>query len=97
MHCKGCKTRETLLYPMPITELLSAATAFLLNHSECSAKMELKERNRRRYRLHAQCRKAGLIVIAKARDVQGFDDTNLPAPAQKLLNEFHYNFQHTIN
>lgn len=100
MHCKGCKEKVTLQFPIPISELCTIGQSFIADHAACTAKMLIKVQNRKRYRLHRQCREAGLTVIAKDRDVQGWDNaaspTELPPPAQKLLNEFQYNFQHSI-
>ena len=81
---------------MPLSTMVEQMQAFQFEHSGCTKIMEKREVNRKRYRLHTECRKAGLTVNPKDRDVTGWDETNLPPPAIKLRDEHHYTFQHTI-
>jgi hypothetical protein len=78
--------------PITVGELSNQMRQFDSAHLKCR-QLALA---RRRYRLHTKCRKAGLVVDARMREVTNFDADLLPAPAVKLLIDFQYNFQHTI-
>ena len=96
LKCKHCKEEVALKLLTPLNDFVEIAKKFQISHAECSIIMSIRDRNRKRYSLHRQCRKAGLTVIAKDREVQGWDEANLPTPAKRLLNEFQYNFQCSI-
>lgn len=85
MTCKYCKVNSLYEFPLPLPLLMEMAKQFQTAHAECSIIMNIKERNRRRYRLHAECRKAGLTVNAKFRDLQGWEENNLPPPSTKTF------------
>lgn len=95
LKCKGCRGLTDIRPNISTDDLIELAKAFNFEHSICTKQMAVKEQNRKRYRLHKLCRDAGLTVNAKERDVQGWEQNNLPPPAQKLL-EIGYNFQHTL-
>ncbi len=90
--CTHCGVVEAVKLPIAFDKLKEQGRLFNLGHARCT-ELALA---RKRYRLHSQCRKAGLVIIARHRMVTEFDQDNLPAPAQKLLKEFQYNFQHSI-
>jgi hypothetical protein len=90
--CTHCGAIEAVKLPISIPKFTEQGRLFNAAHKRCT---ELATA-RKRYRLHTKCRKAGLAVDARKRQITEFDETELPAPAQKLLNEFQYNFQHTL-